>query len=168
MLLLLFWRWLVRAGRALLDESDMVAPVPLHLGLDRLFLRHYNKSAILALEIKLLIGIQAMVDLLVRARATASQGRFNHPGRLLHNNVQERLLGDTARGRGGHKAIVVVDDVLTNGGGGGATVGLRVYPHPQTLMAGKRPFSRRAGSLLPGWISGRGRGERMRAKIGDH
>ena len=41
-----FARWLERGGRALLDEADLILPVPLHPS--RLWSRRYNQSAELA------------------------------------------------------------------------------------------------------------------------
>ena len=44
-----FANWLARAGRALLDETDLIVPVPLHRS--RLWQRRYNQSALLAQEL---------------------------------------------------------------------------------------------------------------------
>src|SRR6185295_14059020 len=44
-----FANWLERVGRQLLDETDMVVPVPLHRW--RLWLRRYNQAAVLSARI---------------------------------------------------------------------------------------------------------------------
>ncbi|MEJ0044401.1 MAG: hypothetical protein WDM81_20235 [Rhizomicrobium sp.] len=49
-----FARWLDRGGRALLDEADVLVPVPLHPS--RLWTRRYNQSAELARALAHLTG----------------------------------------------------------------------------------------------------------------
>jgi len=105
-----FGRWLARTGQSLLAEADMVVPVPLHRF--RLFMRRYNQAALLALEIERQTGVPAMVDLLQRTRATASQGNFDHRGRWRNvHGVFRVARPEAVRG----KTVVVVDDVLTTG-----------------------------------------------------
>lgn len=107
-----FARWLARAGSELLITADVIAPVPLHWS--RLLARRYNQAALLALGLAKLSARQAVPDLLVRRRATPSQGRLSRAERL--RNVAgafavrpSRLAA--ARGR----RILLVDDVLTTG-----------------------------------------------------
>lgn len=112
-----FAQWLARAGAALLAEPDVIiAPVPLHRW--RLLKRRYNQSAMLALALGRLTGRLAIPDLLIRRRATPSQGGLTAKGRA--RNVQgafaihPRWAGHVKEAR-----ILLIDDVFTTG----ATVG---------------------------------------------
>ena len=67
-----FTRWLDRGGRALLDEADVILPVPLHPS--RLWTRRYNQSAELARALARLTGKRCDFLSLTRSRATPSQG----------------------------------------------------------------------------------------------
>src|SRR6185312_12713993 len=67
-----FTRWLDRGGRALLDETDVILPVPLHV--TRLWTRRYNQSAELARALARLSGKALNVAALTRGRPTPSQG----------------------------------------------------------------------------------------------
>ncbi len=67
-----FARWLDRGGRALLEEADVILPVPLHPS--RLWARRYNQSAELARALSRLTRKPAAVLALIRRRATPSQG----------------------------------------------------------------------------------------------
>jgi ComF family protein len=102
--------WMVRAGKDLWDDVDVIVPVPLHRW--RLLKRRYNQSALLAKEIARLTGKPLLIDVLVRVRATESQGHKNAQQR------QENLKGafdisDPARLRDKH--VLVIDDVMTSG-----------------------------------------------------
>jgi ComF family protein len=102
--------WLARAGAELLTDADLLAPVPLHWG--RLFRRRYNQAALLAQALSKRSGVPTLPDLLVRRRATPTQGGLDRKGR--HRNVkgafQLRAPGTVAG-----KRVVLVDDVLTTG-----------------------------------------------------
>ncbi|HEY0302297.1 MAG TPA: double zinc ribbon domain-containing protein, partial [Rhizomicrobium sp.] len=63
-----FARWLDRGGRTLLDEADLIVPVPLHPY--RLWMRRYNQSAELARALARHSGKPADFLCLVRARDT--------------------------------------------------------------------------------------------------
>ena len=67
----LFGRWLVVAGRELLEDTDLIVPVPLYRG--RLWQRRFNQSALLSHEINRLTGVPVDVLALKRHRATRSQ-----------------------------------------------------------------------------------------------
>ncbi|MBP2232327.1 ComF family protein [Azospirillum agricola] len=103
--------WLARAGKELLADADLLAPVPLHRG--RLFRRRYNQAALLAQALAKRCGVPAVPDLLLRQRATPTQGGLNREGR--HRNVRGafRLRCGPASVEG--KRVVLVDDVLTTG-----------------------------------------------------
>jgi ComF family protein len=105
-------RHMARAGQALLDECDLLVPVPLHRR--RLFSRRYNQAALLAYAVGRLCGRPVMVDALARVKQTAS---------LVGQSAVERrrAVADAIRVRPHRvdvvrgKRVVVVDDVLTTG-----------------------------------------------------
>ncbi|MFT5540790.1 MAG: putative amidophosphoribosyltransferase [Alphaproteobacteria bacterium] len=100
---LAFAQWMARAGSALLAEADLIVPVPLHRW--RLFARRYNQAALLASGLARANGKVFIPDLLMRTRATPSQGRLSRRARLL--NVR----GDMLKGCW----VLLVDDVYTTG-----------------------------------------------------
>lgn len=108
-----FARWLDRAGRTLLDECDVIMPVPLHRG--RLWSRRYNQAAELARSLGILAGKPFEPMALRRVRATPSQGampsararRRNMRGAFQVPSEQQTIV----KGR----AVLLVDDVLTTG-----------------------------------------------------
>lgn len=111
-----FARWMIRAGRELVAEADLVVPVPLHRL--RLMKRHYNQAALLALHIDRQSGTPGryVPDLLVRARKTPPQEGLGRRGRK--RNVKAAF-AVTATERLKGARVLVIDDVLTTG----ATVG---------------------------------------------
>lgn len=106
--------WMARAGRDLLAEADLVAPVPLHWR--RLLRRRYNQSAELARRIARIAGRPVVPDLLVRRRATPPQagGRdaraANQSGAFALARPHAKGVRDITGRR-----ILLVDDVLTTG-----------------------------------------------------
>ncbi|MFV3129536.1 double zinc ribbon domain-containing protein [Niveispirillum sp. KHB5.9] len=112
-----FAQWLARAGAGLLADGDVIiAPVPLHRW--RLLKRRYNQSALLALELGRLTGRPVLPDLLIRRRATPSQGGLTAKGRA--RNVEGAfVLNPRWRDKAKDARILLVDDVFTTG----ATVG---------------------------------------------
>jgi ComF family protein len=107
-----FAAWMARAGGALLDEADLIAPVPLHRS--RLFGRRFNQSALLANALGRRTGLPVIPNLLVRVRPTPSQGGLTRLGRW--RNVQGAFalrsgFEPTIEGR----RVLLVDDVLTTG-----------------------------------------------------
>ena len=107
-----FGVWLARAGGELVDDADLVAPVPLHR--TRLFARRYNQSALLAQAVARRRGLPVVPDLLVRRRATPSQGRLSASAR--RRNVRGAFalrphMRDAIAGR----RVLLIDDELTTG-----------------------------------------------------
>ncbi len=107
-----FARWMARAGAELLGRSDLITAVPLHS--KRLLARRYNQAAVLALAIGAETGVPAVPDLLVRIRATPSQGGLSHEGR--RQNVRGAFAPNPSRiDRIKGARILIVDDVHTTG-----------------------------------------------------
>ena len=107
-----FAAWMRRVGGELLSGDALVAPVPLHRW--RLLLRRYNQSALLAQAVARHGALTYAADLIVRQRATPSQGKLSAAERRrnvagafrLNRQWHERLRG---------RPVVLVDDVLTTG-----------------------------------------------------
>ncbi len=107
-------RWMLRAGSALIDEADLIAPVPLHW--TRLLRRRFNQSAELARALaRRADRPEALVpDLLIRRRATPSQGGRGRAARI--ENMRAAFAANprrTARLRGAR--VLLIDDVITTG-----------------------------------------------------
>ena len=102
--------WMRRAGGEILDEADLLVPVPLHW--TRLFARRYNQAGLLAHAIHAAGGPPVAPDWLIRRRRTPSQGRLGALARA--RNVRGAFAlrpGRSVRG----KRLVIIDDVLTTG-----------------------------------------------------
>lgn len=102
--------WMARAGAELLDDADLLIPVPLHRV--RLIQRRFNQSALLAHALADRTGVACAPDALIRIRATPSQGRLSRAAR--ERNVQGAFKVRPAADVVGRR-IVLVDDVLTTG-----------------------------------------------------
>lgn len=103
---------LMSARLSFLDESWLVAPVPLHRW--RIWRRGYNQAAELAREICRSSDARLAVDLLVRRKATPSLGGLGKKARkrVLSGAIAvNSRRASTIRGT----KIVLVDDVLTSG-----------------------------------------------------
>ncbi|MCP4933795.1 MAG: ComF family protein [bacterium] len=108
----LFGRWLVVAGRELLEDTDLIMPVPLYRG--RLWQRRFNQSALLSHEINRLTGVPVEVLALKRHRATRSQvGLSEHARRA--NVTGAFTLSQKKRNQINGQNILLIDDVLTTG-----------------------------------------------------
>jgi ComF family protein len=118
-------RWLAHAGAELLQDVDLIAPVPLHRW--RLFRRRYNQAALLASHVARAADKPLCADLLTRKRATPSQGRMGATQR--RDNVAGAF-AVTPRHRPtlGGRRVLLIDDVLTTGATAGACA--------RTLLAG--------------------------------
>ncbi|MGI9464742.1 MAG: ComF family protein [Aestuariivirgaceae bacterium] len=101
-----------RGGKELLEDADLLVPVPLYWG--RMWARRFNQAAMLAQKISDDVPARYRPDLLVRRRSTPSQVGLNAKAR--HKNVKGAfsvvpdLQSDVFDRR-----IVLVDDVLTTG-----------------------------------------------------
>jgi len=105
-------RMMVHAGRELLTDADMIAPVPLHRW--RLWSRRYNQSALLAAEVAKLSGSRFVPDLAMRVRRTRSQVGL---GQSERNRNVRGAFSVTPHHAGGIMGarVVLVDDVMTSG-----------------------------------------------------
>ncbi|TVQ55964.1 MAG: ComF family protein [Rhodobacteraceae bacterium] len=106
--------WLLRAGRGLLAEADLVAPVPLHWR--RLLRRRFNQSAELVRAALALADRRdaAAYDLLRRTRATPSQEGRTRAARIA--NVAGAFgVSRRWRGRVEGARVLLIDDVMTTG-----------------------------------------------------
>jgi ComF family protein len=90
----------------------VLVPVPLHRW--RLLKRRYNQSALLVQGVAKAVGKPAMVDGLMRVRATPSQGFLKRPER--EANVKGAFAVNPARVSAiNGKTVLLVDDVFTTG-----------------------------------------------------
>lgn len=109
---LYFAQWMARAGKASLEQADMLVPVPLHPL--RLLKRRYNQSALLANAISRQCHVPVYPQLLIRTRHTPSQAGLSSKERQrnvrgvfkLHPNYVTLVR---------NKHIIIVDDVMTTG-----------------------------------------------------
>lgn len=105
-----FARWMLRAGADLVEDADVVVPVPLHRW--RLFARRYNQAALLGARIARAGGLAFAPDALARVRRTVPQGTFDRRARA--KNVRGAFTVARPRAVEG-KAVLLIDDVLTSG-----------------------------------------------------
>ena len=108
----LFVRLMRAAGRELLNEADLMVPVPLHRL--RLLQRRFNQSALLARGIRRLTGVPVEAMALRRMRRTEAQVGLTQEAR--QENVA-KAFGVHPRRRKfiAGKRIVLIDDVVTTG-----------------------------------------------------
>ncbi len=107
--------WMLRAGRSLAAEADLVIPVPMHYWTRRLK-RRFNQSTELAQAFCNAAGRQeAFAPILLRcARRTASQDGRDWAGRA--ENLKGAIeLAPAAATRIAGQRVLLVDDVLTTG-----------------------------------------------------
>ena len=101
----------------MLRDADIMVPVPLHRR--RLFVRRYNQAALLARALGRMTGRTAIVDALVRVRAT-----HNLDGRSAAERRDEVSGAFAVRPRRvaliEGRRILLIDDVMTSGATTGA------------------------------------------------
>jgi ComF family protein len=105
-------RWMARAGRELLDDADLLVPVPLHWR--RGFSRRFNQSGALARSISQHSGVPVARDALRRIRPTEHQVGLSRAERA--SNVQGAFqVAVDRRPEIQGRRVILIDDVLTSG-----------------------------------------------------
>jgi ComF family protein len=104
--------WMIRAGRDVIDDADVIVPVPLHRR--SLWWRRFNQSAALAAAIAARAGKSAALDAVTRIRPTGNQVGLGKKAREANVRgafrVEPERRIDVAQRR-----VLVVDDVYTTG-----------------------------------------------------
>ena len=108
----LFGRWITQAAAELIDDADVLIPVPLHPY--RLLARRFNQSAILAHELARHSGLPVDPLALQRRRRTISQVGLTRDQRRQNLRGAFAVPPDGA-GRILGKSVLLVDDVITTG-----------------------------------------------------
>ncbi len=101
--------WIKFAGQDFWSTTDYIVPVPLYRW--RLLKRQYNQATLLARAVSDLVNVPVLTNVLVRRKATESQG---------HKSVKDRKknVADAFGVKGEilkDKTIVLLDDVWTTG-----------------------------------------------------
>src|SRR3954453_9570860 len=105
-------RWMARAGKELLEEADVLVPVPLHWR--RSWSRRYNQSGALARVISRQTGLKLATEALRRVRATEQQIGLSRPQRASNVQGAFKVAAERSADIAGRR-VVLVDDVLTSG-----------------------------------------------------
>lgn len=105
-------RMMVRAGKDLLKEADIIIPVPLHR--KRLFKRRFNQSAELAKEISHITEKPFALEALKRIRPTKQQTSLDMNERQRNVAGAFRVPANQASHVHGRR-IILIDDVVTTG-----------------------------------------------------
>ena len=104
--------WMASAGHELLQNADVLVPVPLHWR--RGWSRRYNQSGHLAKAISRMSGVPLDHTMLKRVRPTEQQIGLSKSARTL--NVQGAFaVPAEQRARVHGRRILLIDDVLTSG-----------------------------------------------------
>ena len=97
---------MLQSGRRLVDEADLIVPVPLHCG--------SGQSGWLAQDISRLSGTPVMVDSIKRTRRTSTQGGLSARARP-RDVAGAFTITRRAATRISGRRVLLVDDVLTTG-----------------------------------------------------
>ena len=108
----LFARWMTRAGTSLLNQTDLLIPVPIHWR--RLLERRYNQANLLAAKLSAYNILPYAPNLLRRAQFTPKLGGLNRTERQnrLRNAI---ILAENKRHLVRDRRILLIDDVMTTG-----------------------------------------------------
>lgn len=102
--------WLSRVGGDLLEQADLLVPVPLHRR--RQVARRFNQSAMLAHAVARKTGMPVATGALRRRRQTSSQAGLNRAQRRTNVSGAFEV---PARAQIAGRRVVLVDDVMTTG-----------------------------------------------------
>lgn len=105
-------RWMQRSGRDLLDDCDVIIPVPLHR--KRLWKRRYNQAAELARALAKLSDKAYEPAALLRIRNTLQQAELNQSERQ-RNVAGAFLVPDKNLIKIQGRTVLLIDDVYTTG-----------------------------------------------------
>jgi ComF family protein len=105
-------RWMARAGRELLDEADVLVPVPLHWR--RGWSRRYNQSGALARVIERQSGVKVASEALRRVRPTQQQIGLSRSQRATNVQGAFKVAKERSADIAGRR-VILIDDVLTSG-----------------------------------------------------
>jgi ComF family protein len=103
---------MARAGRDILDDADLIVPVPLHRL--RLWRRRYNQAALLAGEVARETGVSLGLEALQRIKRTPAQVGLGR-GERQRNLVGAFRINPAETTRVAGSRVVVIDDVRTTG-----------------------------------------------------
>lgn len=105
-----YGKWLAHAGRSLIEQSDVIVPVPLHYL--RLLQRRYNQSVLLGRALSRECGLAMIPDALLRTRYTRPQASLTHAQR--QKNVR-RAFAVSPRWMSAlyQRRVLLIDDVMT-------------------------------------------------------
>jgi ComF family protein len=106
-------KWLASAGRNMLNQVDLVVPVPLHRR--RLWTRRFNQSAVLAHAVARNAGLPVDPFVLRRLRATPSQGEMPSAKARRRNVLGAFRVEPARRAAIAGKTVLLIDDVFTTG-----------------------------------------------------
>ncbi|HEY1961863.1 MAG TPA: ComF family protein [Rhizomicrobium sp.] len=109
----LFALWLKRAGQPLLEQCDAIVPVPLHRW--RLWMRRYNQSALIAQRLACMAGKPFDPFVLMRTRATPSQGNMPSAKARQRNVRGAFKVAERRAAAISGCTVLLIDDVLTTG-----------------------------------------------------
>lgn len=107
-------RWLLRAGRDMVERADVIAPVPLHW--QRALRRKFNQSGELARELACIAEREEDLafNLLRRVRWSGSQDGRSRADRIANVETAFKVpVASVDRMRG--RSVLLIDDVLTTG-----------------------------------------------------
>ncbi len=107
-----FARWMRRAGVELIQDCDLIAPVPLHWR--RLLRRRYNQAALLSARIAAAARKPHAPDLLNRIRPAGGSGRLSRRARQ-ERTARAFATNPSWREHVQGRNILLIDDVFTTG-----------------------------------------------------
>lgn len=107
-----FVPWLLRSGQKLIDQSDVIVPVPLHYR--RLITRRYNQAAIIAQTLAKTAKKPHLPMALKRIKATASQGHLKADERT-QNVANAFQINQRYKAVIKDQTVLLIDDVYTTG-----------------------------------------------------